>query len=176
MVKKAHLNTFLDIIMIIYVIRPLCIKLPQILDMLNPLIVIRQRHDNDNRPINNNNNRLLKKYIKIWEKVSILRNMEFDSEPVYGDNDKYIKAKIKSYGDKVNTSFQGKKIPKENASHKCLSLVMLDSVIRVSKKYYPQTLLEECKYETKKTKMENPINDDLHLSSSDDETEFNNDE
>ena len=38
-------------------------------------------------------------------------------EPVYGDNDKYIKAKVKSYGDKVNTDFRGKKIPKENASY-----------------------------------------------------------
>ena len=33
----------------------------------------------------------------------------------------------------------------------CLSLVILDSVIRVSKRCYPETLLEECKYETKKT-------------------------
>ena len=32
-------------------------------------------------------------------------NIEFDSEPVYGDNNKYIKAKIKSYGDKVNIIF-----------------------------------------------------------------------
>ena len=72
-------------------------------------------------------------------------NIEFDNEPVYGNNDKYIKGKIKSHGDKENTNFQGKKIPKENASCKCLSLIMLDSVIRVSKKYYPQTLLEECK-------------------------------
>ena len=38
---------------------------------------------------------------------------------------------------------------------------MLDSVVRVSEKYYPQTLLEECKYEIKKTKLENLINDDL---------------
>ena len=44
---------------------------------------------------------------------------------------------------------------------------MLDSVIRVSKKYYPQILLEECKYEIKKTKMENLINDYLDLSSAD---------
>ena len=50
-----------------------------------------------------------------------------------------------------------------------MPLIMLDSVIRVSKKYYPQTLLEECKYEIKKTKMENLINDDLDLSSSDHE-------
>ena len=45
---------------------------------------------------------------------------------------------------------------------------MLYSVIRVSKNYYPQTLLEKCKYEIKKIKMENLINDDLDLSSSDD--------
>ena len=43
-------------------------------------------------------------------------NIKFDSEPVCGDNDKYIKTKIKSYEDRVNTNFQGKKIPKENAS------------------------------------------------------------
>ena len=36
---------------------------------------------------------LLKKYIRIWERVSSLMNIEFDSEPVYGDNDKYIKTK-----------------------------------------------------------------------------------
>ena len=44
---------------------------------------------------------------------------------------------------------------------------MLDSVIRVNKKYYPQTLLEECKYVIRKNKMDNFINDDLDLSSSD---------
>ena len=63
-----------------------------------------------------NDNRLLKKHTKIWERVNILMNIEFDSEPVYGDNDKYITAKIKSYGDKVNTNFQSKKNPKENVS------------------------------------------------------------
>ena len=54
------------------------------------------------------------------------------------------KDKIKTYGDKVNANFQGKKIPKENASYKCLSLIMLDSVIRANKRYYSQTLLKEC--------------------------------
>ena len=102
-------------------------------------------------------------------------NIEFESGSVYGDNDKYLKAKIKSYGDKENNNFQGKKIPKENASYKCLSLIMVDSVIRVSKKHYPQILLEECKYEIKKTKMEDLINDDLDLSSPDDETDSESD-
>ena len=70
-------------------------------------------------------------------------NIEFDSEPVYGDNDKHIKSKRNSYGDKVNTNFQGKKTPKENASYMWLSSINLDSVIRASKKYYPEIILEK---------------------------------
>ena len=53
-------------------------------------------HSNKTMPFKVNDNRLLKKYTKIWGKVNILMNIQFDSEPVYGDNnDKYIKAKIK---------------------------------------------------------------------------------
>ena len=44
---------------------------------------------------------------------------------------------------------------------------MLDSVIKTNKKYYPQTLLEECKYVQEKIKMEELINDDLEKSESD---------
>ena len=39
-------------------------------------------------------NKLLKKYNKIQKGVSILMNIKFDSDPVYGDSDKYIKTKI----------------------------------------------------------------------------------
>ena len=53
-------------------------------------------------------NKLLKKYNKIWERVGNLLNIEFDSEPVYGGVNKYIKTKIKMYGDRVNANFQGK--------------------------------------------------------------------
>ena len=59
--------------------------------------------------------------------------IEFDGEPVYVDNDKYIKAKIKMYENRANTNFQDKKVPKENSSYKCLSLIKLHSVIRVNK-------------------------------------------
>ena len=53
---------------------------------------------------------------------------------------------------------------------------MLESVIRVNKKYYPQTLLEGCKYAIRKNKMENLINDDLNLSSSDESDNENDNE
>ena len=51
---------------------------------------------------------------------------------------------------------------------------MLDSVIKVNKKYYPQILLEECKFEIKKNRMENFINDNLDLSLSDESDEYDN--
>ena len=66
-------------------------------------------------------------------------DIKFDSEPVNGDNVKYIKTKIKIDRDKVNTNFQSKKLT-ENSSCKFLSLIMLDSVIKANKKYCPQTL------------------------------------
>ena len=58
-------------------------------------------------------NKLLKKYNKIYGKISNLMNIEFDSEPVYRDGDKYIKTTIKMYEDRVNTNFQGKKCLKK---------------------------------------------------------------
>ena len=74
-------------------------------------------------------------------------------------------------------------MPKEKVPSKCLSIIMLDSVIKAKKKYYPQTLLEECKYEQHKIKMENLIDDDLEKILSDesdndsnDEAEFDDDE
>ena len=61
-------------------------------------------------------------------------NIKFDSEPVSGNSDKYIMTRIKIYENKINTNFQGKNIPKENASYKFFSLIMLDSVNSVSMK------------------------------------------
>ena len=73
------------------------------------------------------------------------------------------------------TKFHNKKMPKEKAPCKYLSIIMLDSVIKANKKYYPQTLLEKCKYKQEKIKIENLIDDDLDKSDSNDEIEFDND-
>ena len=103
---------------------------------------------------------LLEKFTKIWETIEGLMKINFESKPVYGDHDKYIKTKIKTYAGSTITSFHNKKMPKEKAPCKCLSIIMIDSVIRVNKKYYPQTLLEECKYIQEKIKIEDYINKD----------------
>ena len=90
-----------------------------------------------------------------------MTKLNFESKPVYGDNDKYKKTKIKIYADSIVTNFHNKKIPKEKLQCKCLSVIILDSVIKANKKYYPQTFLEECKYVQEKIKTEKYIDDDL---------------
>ena len=79
---------------------------------------------------------LLEKYNEIWEKFKKIIKKEFDSEPVY--NEKYLKAKIKSYNGKINTNFHNNKIPKEGSQFICLSVTLIDSVFRTGKNYYPQ--------------------------------------
>ena len=66
---------------------------------------------------------------------------------------------------------------KENTPYTCLSIIMLDSIIKAKEKYYPQTFSEDCKYEQKRIKIKNLIDDDLEKRKSDsdsnDETKSN---
>ena len=78
-------------------------------------------------------------------------SINFESETTYADDDdKYIETKIKTYKDSIITIFydktQFKEVLAEKAPHKCLSIIILDSVLYVYEKYHPQTFLEECKY------------------------------
>ena len=146
------------------IIRPLCIRLPQMTGYA------RKFDENATMSFIVKDKKLLKKYTKIWETTEGLMKINFESKLVYGDDDKYIKIKIKAYADSIITNFYNKKMPKERAPCKCLSIIMIDSVIKANKKYYPQTLSEECKYTQEKIKIENF--EDLENSESD--SDFNN--
>ena len=87
------------------------------------------------------NNEFLERYTKIIDK-------KFDSDPVYN---KYINTKIRSYNNDIITNFhdndnKNNKLPEKNKAYRCMSLISLDSIIKINKKYYPQTLLQECVY------------------------------
>ena len=71
-------------------VRPLCILLPQMIGYVKCF------DSNKTMSFQASDNKLLKKYNKIWEIGSNLLSIKFDSEPVYGDNDKYIKTKKKA--------------------------------------------------------------------------------
>ena len=101
-------------------IRPLYVRLPQMTGYAKKF------NENATMSFTANNKQLLKNYNKIWEKVEKLLRIDFESKPVYGDDDKYIKAKIKIYANNMIINFHDKKMPKEKAPCKCLSIIMLD--------------------------------------------------
>ena len=115
---------------------------------------------------------LLENYNKIWKKIERLMSIDFESKTTYGDDDhKYIKAKIKTYKDNINTNFYNKigckKVPKK-IRHECLSVIITDSALYVYGKYYPQKLLEECKNAKTSVKTNNYIDKELKLESDSD--------
>ena len=114
------------------------------------------------------NNEILERYTKIWEKISDLIDKKFDSDPVY--NNKCINTKIRSCNNDNMTNFHDidhkiNKLPEKNKAYKCMSLISLDSIIKINKKYYPQTLLQECVYKLISRKVENIITN-INLDSS----------
>ena len=115
---------------------------------------------------------LLKNYNKIWKKIEKLMKIDFNTKTTYGDDDKYIKTKIKTYKDSITTNFYNKigckKVPKEKIPYECLSIIIIDSVLYVYEKYYPQTFLEECKYAKASAKTKNYIDKELKLESNGD--------
>ena len=106
---------------------------------------------------------LLEIYNETWEKVKNSIKKEFDSEPVY--NEKYLKAKIKSYNGRINTNFHNNKILKEGSQFifLFLSVLLIDPVFRTGKNYYPEVFLEECKYVIKEKKMAEYITEDIKI-------------
>ena len=146
------------------VIRPLCLKLSKMTGYINKF-----DENKITMSLMIKDKQLLKNYNKIWKKIEKLMKIDFNTKTTYGDDDKYIKTKIKTYADIIITNFHNKKMPKEKVPCKCLSIIMLDSVIESDEKYYPQTFLEECKYVQEKIEFENYIDEELHSDSDNDE-------
>ena len=72
------------------IIRPLCIKLSQMTGYA------RKFNENAAMSFIVKDKQLLKKYTKIWETTEGLMKINFESKPVYGEDVKYIKTKIKT--------------------------------------------------------------------------------
>ena len=135
--------------------KPLFIRLPQ-------MIGYAKFFDNaKTMPFKANHKKLLKSYNKTWESISCLIGKEVDSKVYYGDNINYINTKIKIVRENVCINFYGKLMQKKPLAYKCLSLIMVDFVIKISNKYYSKILLKECKYKAKYYKTECNINYDF---------------
>ena len=67
--------------------------------------------------------------------------------------------------EKINKSFHNNKIPNEGSRFIYLSVNLTDSVFRTGKIYYPQVLLEECKFVVKEKKMTKYTIGNIEISS-----------
>ena len=63
---------------------------------------------------------------------------------------------------------------KEGFQYICLLVILIDSVFRTDKNYYPQVLLEECKYIVKENKIPKYIIEDIGIPSDESDKEDSN--
>ena len=92
--------------------KPLYLELPQMIGYINKF----NEHKNENKNKNTitmslkiKDKKLFKNYNKIWKKIEKLIGIDFNTKPTYGDDDKYLKTKIKIYEDNITTNFYNKK-------------------------------------------------------------------
>ena len=111
------------------------------------------------------------RYSKIWKKIASIMKVKFSTSPIY--DDKFIGAKLKSFGEQNNTVLTNNndvavKMPRENVRCACIPITNVDCVYKVDSsidykavKVYPQIYLRQCKYRSKKLRFKNHINSAL---------------
>ena len=136
------------------IIRPLFVKLPGMTNYINKFNNKKTKITTATMSLMVKDKQLFKNYNKIWKKTESLMRKKFDSKPFYRNNDNnYINTtKKKTFKNSIITNGHNKKEPKGKIPYKCLSIIVLYSVIKTYNNYYPQTLLEECVYKQQKQK------------------------
>ena len=102
--------------------------------------------------------KLLEKCKAIWTRIEDLENIELDVLSVY--DDRYIKTKIRIYGDKVYTNFRGLNVPEDDIECESFTVISIDSLLVYNKKYL-QVYLDNCAYKTVNKQMPNYLDENL---------------
>ena len=71
-----------------------------------------------------------------WTKFEDLKNVELKVLPIY--DDRYIKTKIRTYGNKVFTNFPGLNVPEDDIEGESFLVISIDSLLVYESKYYLQ--------------------------------------
>ena len=127
-------------------IRSLCVILPQMSGYIKHF-----ENGEENMSFKHEDEDVYLKCNEIWNKIESILNVKFHSQPIY--DDKYIKTKVKTFNNTINTLFSGDDIPKERIHYVCISAICIYSALRTDKKNYPQVYLEQCKHKRKKERL-----------------------
>ena len=91
------------------VIRPLYLELSQMTAYINKSDEDKNKNKNKNTItmyLKVKDKKFLKNCNEKWKKNEILMSIDFISKPIYGNDNKYIKTKVKTYEDGITTNFK----------------------------------------------------------------------
>ena len=103
--------------------------------------------------------KLFEKSKSTWTKIEDLKNIELNVLPVYGD--RYIKTKIRTYGDNVYTDFHDLNVSEDIIEWKSFTVISIDSLVVYKNKYYPRIYLDYCTDRIANKQMTDCLNDNL---------------
>ena len=95
-------------------IRPLVLIIPKMSEYIKTFKGKNGDKDKNNKLISFliDDEKPLQKYKTIWTKTEDLKNIELNALPVY--DDRYIKTKLRTHGNKVYTNFLGLMVPEND--------------------------------------------------------------
>ena len=95
----------------------------------------------------------------ISTKIEYLKRIELSALPGY--DDRYVKTKIRTYGDKVYTNFRSLNVPEDGVEYESFIVISVDSLLAYDNKYYLQVYLDNCVYKIVDKQMIDCLDDNL---------------
>ena len=136
-------------------IQPLCVILPQMDGYIKYF-----DDGGKNMSFVMDDEKIYEKYNEIWEVIRNLLKIDFTINPVRDEI--FLVAKLKIFNKINRTTFNNNNyIPMERNHYICISVIDIDSVLKIDKRAYPQAYLEQCNYKFKKIKHVNFIDDEI---------------
>ena len=102
---------------------------------------------------------LLQKYKAIQTKIEKVKSIRLTALPVY--DDRYIKTKIRTYGDKVYTNVRGLNVPEDYIECECFTVISINSLLVYQNKYYLQVYLGNCAYKIAKKQLTDYLDENV---------------
>ena len=85
----------------------------------------------------------VEKYKLVWDRAEQQIFQHLTKDPV--NKDRYVNGKLKTWKEKIATSFHGKSVPHEEHCE-ASGILKIESVYNQGKNFYPQAYIEECNY------------------------------
>ena len=111
------------------VIKPIVLMLPRMSGYVDTFKVKDKEKDKNNKllSLRINEEKLLEKYKTIWTKIKDLKITGLIALPVF--DDRYIKTKVRAYGDKVYTNFRDLNVPEDDIERSSFTVISIDSLL-----------------------------------------------